>query len=79
MRVLETKHLLIRHFEPGDLDALFALYSDAEIRRYIPEGMLTVEETREELEYYLQYDSFYGREYRHFLKSKNHLIAQLLH
>ena len=54
MRVLETKHLLIRYFEPGDLDALFALYSDAEIRRYIPEGMLTVEETREELEYYLQ-------------------------
>jgi len=54
MRVLETEHLLIRHFEPGDLDALFALYSDAEIRRYIPEGMLTVEETREELEYYLQ-------------------------
>ena len=54
MRVLETEHLLIRHFDPGDLDALFALYSDAEIRRYIPEGMLTVEETREELEYYLQ-------------------------
>jgi len=54
MRVLETEHLLSRHFEPGDLDALFALYSDAEIRRYIPEGMLTVEETREELEWYLQ-------------------------
>lgn len=53
MHVLETEHLLLRYFEAGDLDALFALYSDAEVRRYFPEGTLSVEETREELEWYL--------------------------
>jgi RimJ/RimL family protein N-acetyltransferase len=36
-----------------DLDALFALYSDPEIRRYFPEGVLTLEETKEELEWFL--------------------------
>lgn len=36
-----------------DLDALFALYSDAETRRYFPEGTLTYEETKEELEWFL--------------------------
>ena len=36
-----------------DLDALFALYSDPEIRRYFPEGTLTHEETKEELEWFL--------------------------
>ena len=36
-----------------DLDALFALYSDADIRRYFPEGTLTHEETKEELEWFL--------------------------
>lgn len=36
-----------------DLDALFEVYSDAEIRRYFPEGTLTYEETREELEWFL--------------------------
>ena len=54
MNILETQRLLFRHFEPGDLDALYALYRDPEIRRYFPDGTLTLEETREELEYYLQ-------------------------
>jgi RimJ/RimL family protein N-acetyltransferase len=36
-----------------DLDALFALYSDAEIRRFFPEGVLTFDETKEELEWFL--------------------------
>jgi RimJ/RimL family protein N-acetyltransferase len=36
-----------------DLDALFALYRDEEIRRYFPEGILTYEETKEELEWFL--------------------------
>jgi ribosomal-protein-alanine N-acetyltransferase len=39
--------------EPDDLDDLFALYSDSEVRRYFPEGTLTVEETWEELEWFL--------------------------
>ena len=38
---------------PDDLDALYALYRDPEMRRYYPEGTLTYEETREELEWFL--------------------------
>jgi RimJ/RimL family protein N-acetyltransferase len=51
--ILETPRLLLRRLLPGDLDALYALYSDPEIRRYFPEGTLTYEETREELEWFL--------------------------
>jgi len=51
--ILETNRLLLRHLVMDDLDALFALYSDEEIRRYFPEGTLTYEETREELEWFL--------------------------
>lgn len=51
--ILETKRLLLRRFVPDDLDALFALYSNAEIRRYFPEGTLSYEETKEELEWFL--------------------------
>ena len=36
-----------------DLKSLFALYSDPEIRRYFPEGTLTYEETKSELEWFL--------------------------
>jgi ribosomal-protein-alanine N-acetyltransferase len=53
MKILETQRLLLRHLEPDDLDPLFALYSDAEVRRYFPEGTLTYEETREELGWFL--------------------------
>lgn len=52
MIILETERLLLRHFEAGDLDALFALYRDQEVRRYFPEGTLTLEETRGELDWY---------------------------
>jgi ribosomal-protein-alanine N-acetyltransferase len=53
MKILETKRLLLRHLEQDDLDNLFALYRDPEIRRYFPEGTLTYEETKEELEWFL--------------------------
>src|ERR1051325_10231682 len=51
--ILETKRLLLRHLVMDDLDALFALYRDDEIRHYFPEGTLTYEETKEELEWFL--------------------------
>ena len=41
MVILETPRLVLRHLEPSDLDALAALYSDAEIRRYFPDGTRT--------------------------------------
>ena len=51
--ILETKRLLLRHFAPGDLDALFAFYSDPDVVKYIPDAPRTYEETKEELEWFL--------------------------
>jgi len=53
MKILETNRLILRHLVPGDLDDLFTLYRDPEIRRYFPEGALGYEETKEELEWFL--------------------------
>jgi ribosomal-protein-alanine N-acetyltransferase len=53
MRILESERLLMRRLVPGDLDDLYALYGDPVIRRYFPEGTLTLEETREELAWFL--------------------------
>jgi RimJ/RimL family protein N-acetyltransferase len=52
MVILETERLIMRHFESDDIEALFALYQDPDVRRYFPEGTLTREETREELEWH---------------------------
>lgn len=51
--ILETKRLQFRRLIMDDLDALFALYSDPEIRQYFPEGTLNYEDTKEELEWFL--------------------------
>lgn len=51
--ILETDRLLLRRLVMEDLDDLFALYSDPEIRKYFPEGVLSREETREELEWHM--------------------------
>lgn len=53
MKILETERLLLRRLVMDDLDALYKLYSDPEIRQYFPEGVLNYEETREELEWFL--------------------------
>ena len=53
MLVLETPRLLLRRLEPGDLQPLFALYRDPEIRRGFPDGTRTLEQTRDELEWFL--------------------------
>jgi RimJ/RimL family protein N-acetyltransferase len=52
MIILETPRLVLRHLEPADLDALFALYRDPEIRRYYPDGTRTRAETEEDLNYF---------------------------
>ena len=51
--ILETKRLIFRRLITEDLDALFALYRDPEVRKYFPEGTLNLEETKEELEWFL--------------------------
>ena len=48
MIILETPRLILRHFVPDDLDNLFALYSDPDIRRYIPDCPTTYEDTQEQ-------------------------------
>ena len=53
MNILTTPRLQLRHFVPDDLAPLYALYRDPEMRRYYPEGTLTYEHTREELEWFL--------------------------
>ena len=58
--VIETERLILRGLTMDDIDALFALYRDPEVRTYFPEGTLTYDETKEELEwiinvYYVQY------------------------
>ena len=53
MKILETERLLMRRLMASDLDDLYAFYRDPEIRRYFPEGTLTLDETREELEWFL--------------------------
>lgn len=57
--ILETPRLWLRPLTLDDLDALYALYRDPEVRRYFPEGTLTYDETREELAWII--DVFYGQ------------------
>lgn len=57
--ILETERLILRPLTLDDLDALFALYRDPEIRKYFPEGTLTYAETKEELEWII--DVYYGQ------------------
>lgn len=59
MKILETERLLLRRLIPEDLDALYVLYRDPVMRQFFPpEGAspdrtLTYEETKEELEWFL--------------------------
>lgn len=53
MVVLETPRLTLRHLLLEDLNPLFELYRDPEVRRYFPDGTRTLEETLHELEWFL--------------------------
>ena len=53
MVVLETERLILRRQVIEDLDALWALYCDPEITRYIPDAPRTFEEVRAELEWHM--------------------------
>jgi ribosomal-protein-alanine N-acetyltransferase len=51
--ILETKRLILRRQVLEDLDALWALYCNPEITKYIPDAPRTREEAREELEWFM--------------------------
>ncbi|MBL8093348.1 MAG: GNAT family N-acetyltransferase [Anaerolineales bacterium] len=53
MIIFETERLVLRRLVIEDLDALYELYRDPEIRRYFPEGTLDLKSTRAELEWFL--------------------------
>jgi ribosomal-protein-alanine N-acetyltransferase len=53
MKILETSRLILRQLLPDDLDSLFALYSDPDVSRFIPDAPRTYEETRKELEWFM--------------------------
>ena len=53
MLILTTERLALRHLEPHDLEPLYALYRDPEMRQFYPDGTRTLEETKEELYWFL--------------------------
>jgi ribosomal-protein-alanine N-acetyltransferase len=56
LKLLETRRLLLRHLEMNDLDDLYALYTDPEVTRYIPDAPGDLKGTRAELEWHVQCD-----------------------
>ena len=54
MVIVSTERLLLRHFQPEDLEPLYALYRDPEVRKYFPDGTRTYQETEEELEWFVR-------------------------
>ncbi len=53
MKILETDRLILRHQTPADLESLWALYCDPDVRKYIPDAPRTYDEAREELEWHM--------------------------
>jgi len=53
MKILETDRLILRRQTPDDLDALWALYTDPDVVRFIPDAPRNREEAREELEWHM--------------------------
>jgi ribosomal-protein-alanine N-acetyltransferase len=53
MKILETQRLYLRHLVMDDLDELFSFYSDPDVIKYIPDAPRTYDETREELEWFM--------------------------
>jgi ribosomal-protein-alanine N-acetyltransferase len=51
--ILETRRLILRRQVIEDLDALWALYCDPAITKYIPDAPRSYKEAREELEWHM--------------------------
>lgn len=51
--ILETERLILRRQIIEDLDALWALYCNPEITKYIPDAPRSYEEAKEELEWHM--------------------------
>ena len=51
--ILETERLILRHQVIEDLDALWALYCNPNITKYIPDAPRSRQEAKEELEWHM--------------------------
>jgi len=51
--ILETERLMLRLLTMDDVEALFPMYSDPEVRQYFPDFTRTYEETKEEVDYFV--------------------------
>lgn len=60
MPEIETARLLIRMFQPDDLDDLSRIYADADVMKYLSGHALTREETAGWLDYFLNGWQEYG-------------------
>lgn len=71
---LETERLVLRRFEPGDVDAVLAIYGDPVVMQYVPVVPL---QSREEAEVFLRehylasYEAEVGCDYAICLKEDN--------
>ena len=58
---IETERTRIRPFEPGDAEASFAWFSDAEVMKFIPNGPdATLEDTRWRIAWYCEHEARFG-------------------
>lgn len=55
---LRTERLLLRPWEPGDLDAMHEIHRDPEVCRYLYNEPFTLDDTRERLERKIATDAF---------------------
>ncbi len=61
MKILETKRLALRELEETDLDALSAIYADAEVMKYIGKGIISSrEQTKRSIELCRQFQEKNG-------------------
>ncbi len=54
--IFSTERLFFRYFVLDDFDDLFRMYSDPEMREFFHDGVLNAQQTREELEWFLNGD-----------------------
>ena len=75
---LETKRLILRKFTENDLEAIYKIYSDEEVNRFLPWFPLkTLEDTRVfyERQFVSKYDQKCAYDYAICLKKDNYPIG----
>jgi RimJ/RimL family protein N-acetyltransferase len=77
MYLLSTKRLGLRPFTKEDITLLYALHSNAEVMKYIPCGIRTLEETKLDLQEDILHQEKYGfGKWAVFLKDTNEFVGR---